>query len=67
MKQLFNATRKFLRDEEGVTAIEYALIAALIGVAIIVTVTAVGSQLNATFKAICTAVKASGSSVACPT
>src|SRR3989338_5298249 len=41
MKRIYLATRKFLREEEGVTAIEYALIAALIAVAIIVTVTAV--------------------------
>lgn len=55
MKQLYLATRKFLRDEEGVTAIEYALIAALIAVAVIVIVTAVGSQLADKFQAICTA------------
>lgn len=52
MKSLYLATRKFLRDEEGVTAIEYALIAALIAVAIIVTVSAVGTQLNNTFQKI---------------
>ncbi len=59
MKQLFNATRKFLRDEEGVTAIEYALIASLIAIAVIVTVTLVGSQLNSVFTKICNALKGS--------
>ena len=49
MKQLYLATRKFLRDEEGVTAIEYGLIAALIAVAVIATVYLVGQELNNTF------------------
>ena len=39
----------FLKDEEGATAIEYGLIAALIAVAIIAAVTLVGKSLNATF------------------
>ena len=41
---------RFLKDEEGVTAIEYGLIAALIAVVIIVAVTAVGGSLKATFE-----------------
>ena len=65
MKQLFNATRKFLRDEEGVTAIEYALIASLIAIAVITTVTLVGNQLNVVFNTICNKLKGSGSTVAC--
>ncbi|MEQ1932097.1 MAG: Flp family type IVb pilin [Parvularculaceae bacterium] len=44
--KLFNA---FLKDEDGATAIEYGLIAALIGVAIIAMVRAVGGELSATF------------------
>ncbi len=40
---------RFLKDEDGVTAIEYGLIAALIAVTIILTVTAVGDALNAIF------------------
>lgn len=34
------------RDEDGVTAIEYALIAAIIAVAVTVTVLAVGEQVH---------------------
>ena len=49
MNKLVLATRRFLRDEEGVTAIEYGLIAALIAVAIIAGVSLVGEGLNATF------------------
>lgn len=41
--------QKFLREEDGVTAIEYGLIAALIAVVIIAAVTVVGTQLNKTF------------------
>jgi len=40
---------KFLKDEEGVTAIEYGLIAALIAVVIILAVTSVGTNLTAVF------------------
>ncbi|MEZ5956835.1 MAG: Flp family type IVb pilin [Hyphomonadaceae bacterium] len=41
--------KRFLKNEDGATAIEYGLIAALIGVAIIVAVTSVGTGLNSTF------------------
>jgi pilus assembly protein Flp/PilA len=45
MNTLLNAGRQFLRDEEGVTAIEYGLIAALIAVVIIGAVQLVGTDL----------------------
>jgi len=41
--------RDFLSDESGVTAIEYALIAALIAVFIIVAVQLVGTQVSTVF------------------
>ena len=53
--QLTRLIQKFARDEEGVTAIEYGLIAALIAVVIIAAVTIVGTQLNRVFTAIGTA------------
>ena len=40
---------RFLKDESGATAIEYGLIAALIGVGIIVSARALGVQLTAVF------------------
>ena len=43
------AIQKFIRDEQGVTAIEYGLIAALIAVVIIAAVKVIGTQLNITF------------------
>ena len=39
----------FFKEEDGVTAIEYGLIAALIAVVIIVAVTAVGTNLRDIF------------------
>lgn len=50
MERALNATRRFLCDEEGVTAIEYGLIAALIAVVIIVAAGAVGTNLEAVFQ-----------------
>jgi len=41
--------QKFVDDESGATAIEYGLIAALIGVAIIAGVRVLGTELNTTF------------------
>ncbi len=41
--------KNFINDENGATAIEYGLIAALIGVAIIATVRALGGELVETF------------------
>lgn len=40
---------RFLKDKSGATAIEYGLIAALIAVAVISGVTALGSNANSTF------------------
>jgi pilus assembly protein Flp/PilA len=47
--QLINIVKKFVKDEEGVTAIEYGLIAALIAVVIIGAVTNVGTALVGIF------------------
>ena len=53
--QITRFIQKFVRDEEGVTAIEYGLIAALIAIVIIVAVTAVGTKLNIIFTAVASA------------
>jgi pilus assembly protein Flp/PilA len=44
--------KRFVSDEQGVTAIEYGLIASLIAVVIIGAVTLVGTDLNAVFTTI---------------
>jgi pilus assembly protein Flp/PilA len=41
--------KELIRDEEGATAIEYGLIAALIAVAAIVGMQSVGTRLQGTF------------------
>ncbi len=46
---------RFVNDQSGVTAIEYGLIASLIAVVIITAVTAVGTNLTATFTAVAAA------------
>jgi pilus assembly protein Flp/PilA len=46
---------RFFKDEEGATAVEYALMVFLIAVAIIAIVTTLGGRLSATFQSIVTA------------
>lgn len=60
LKQL----KKFVRDEEGATALEYGLLAALIAAVIITAVTTLGTTLTTTFDNIATnmgAVNSTGS------
>ncbi|MGA3304430.1 MAG: Flp family type IVb pilin [Stellaceae bacterium] len=45
---------KLFQDESGVTAIEYGLIAALIAVVIISTITTLGTNLKTTFNSVAT-------------
>jgi pilus assembly protein Flp/PilA len=45
---------KVVKDEAGVTAIEYGMIAALIAVVIIAVVTGLGSQISSVFAAVST-------------
>ncbi|ADU12122.1 Flp family type IVb pilin [Asticcacaulis excentricus] len=47
-----NLIKNFANDESGATAIEYGLIAALIAVALITTLGALGKNLDATFKGV---------------
>ena len=51
------AFRSFVADESGATAIEYGLIAALISVVIIGTLTSLGSDLKTKFSKIDSAIK----------
>jgi pilus assembly protein Flp/PilA len=53
MKNIF---ARFVKDESGATAIEYGLIAALLSVAIIGTLTALGTSLDGTYTAILNAI-----------
>jgi len=53
MKHVLN----FIRNESGATAIEYALIASLIAVAIITAVTTVGTKVSTVFTEVGNALK----------
>ena len=53
--------KRFIIEEEGVTAIEYALIAALIAVVIIGTLTTLGSAISDKFQVIADAISNAGS------
>ncbi len=57
MSKFASAVKTFVADENGVTAIEYGLIAALVGVAIVGAAKLLGQQLNDTFAAVTTALK----------
>lgn len=58
--QITRFIQKFVRDEEGVTAIEYGLIAALIAVVIIASVKLVGANLIIVFDKVTAALIAAG-------
>ena len=49
MKAL-SAVRRFIRDERGVTAIEYGLIASLIALVVATAMTAVSGELDDVFQ-----------------
>ncbi len=49
MKRLLKTLQRFLREEDGPTAVEYAVMLALIIVVCITAITTLGSNANATF------------------
>lgn len=49
---LLHSLRRFWRDESGVSAIEYGLLAALVALAIVTGATALGGDLNQIFTSI---------------
>jgi pilus assembly protein Flp/PilA len=54
---MIGSIKKFLANDSGATAIEYALIASLIAVAIIAAVTAVGTHIQNTFNEVSSAMR----------
>ncbi len=48
-KKLKDVMKRFSKDERGLETVEYAIIAGLITVAAIATITLVGAQVNAKF------------------
>jgi len=49
---MFSTLVRLCKDEDGATAIEYGLIAALIAVAAVATMTTVGTNLKAVFNSV---------------
>ncbi|WBS03279.1 Flp family type IVb pilin [Pseudoduganella sp. SL102] len=58
MKALINAARQFAKDEEGITAIEYGLLAAVIVSIIAGAFTALGEEIKGAFERIGSELKA---------
>ncbi|MES2180823.1 MAG: Flp family type IVb pilin [Pseudomonadota bacterium] len=54
MNKFIFSAKRFIRDEDGVTAIEYGLIAALIAIVIVGTVATVGTNLKTVFTTVST-------------
>jgi pilus assembly protein Flp/PilA len=52
-----HSVRHFLRDESGATAIEYAMIASGIAVAIATTIVSLGSSVKGLYTGVSTAMK----------
>jgi pilus assembly protein Flp/PilA len=52
---MLSSITRFLRDEEGATAIEYGIIAGLVSIAIVTVVTTMGTDLGGIFTKISTA------------
>lgn len=66
MKSLYVGIQRFMNDEEGVTAIEYALIASLIAIVIITAVGNTGTGVKETFCKVVNALTDGTSGTTCP-
>lgn len=62
MKSLLNKVRRFMVSEDGPTAVEYAVMLALIVVVCLATITALGTNSKATFSAISSNIASANSS-----
>ncbi len=57
MSGLIGLGARFLRNDCGATAIEYAIIAGTLSIAIVTVVTSIGTSVNTMFTSVSTAVK----------
>jgi pilus assembly protein Flp/PilA len=55
---LLNKVRRFLKSEDGPTAVEYAVMLALIVIVCLVSITAIGNNANQTFDSVAQALTA---------
>jgi pilus assembly protein Flp/PilA len=61
MRQLKNAVVNFMKREDGPTAVEYAVMLALIIVVCITAITALGTNANKTFTSVSNTIGGTGS------
>ena len=47
-----NIVKRFIKEESGATMVEYAILVALIAVAVILTVTTLGQKIDSTFQTV---------------
>jgi pilus assembly protein Flp/PilA len=59
---MLNLMKRFVREEDGATMVEYGLMVALIAVVCITAVTSVGTDLSALFNNVATKLTAGGGS-----
>jgi pilus assembly protein Flp/PilA len=52
MQKILTHAKRFIRDDEGATMVEYGLMVALIAVVCIAAVTLIGTRLNTAFSTI---------------
>ncbi|MFR0693664.1 Flp family type IVb pilin [Enterobacterales bacterium AE_CKDN230030158-1A_HGKHYDSX7] len=57
-KNILSKVKSFIQDREGATAIEYAVIAGLISIAVLTAATPIGTRIGALMTAIKTAIGA---------
>ena len=57
MKRLIDKAKDFVSGDDGATAIEYGLLAALVAVVIIGAITSIGTGLEKTFDSVTTKLK----------
>jgi pilus assembly protein Flp/PilA len=55
MEKLMMGVKQFIADEEGVTMVEYGLIAALISIVVLIALTGVGTGVKLAFQQVCAA------------
>lgn len=55
MSKIISTVRAFIADEDGVTALEYGMLAAAIAAVIAATVMAIGPQIKIAFASVLTA------------
>jgi pilus assembly protein Flp/PilA len=61
MRQMQQWMVEFLREEDGPTAVEYAVMLALIIVVCLVAITALGTNANKTFSTVASSIGGTGS------